>query len=445
MARCAHDAQQRSFDIPLLALLIAVAAVAVSASESEYTVSRGDTLYSIARRHQLSVDELLSANRLEPQAVLKVGQRLVLPGAAAAVVPTALGSDHPAPRCPSYQVQPGDNLYRIAERLGLSVDELAEANELTARSILQIGQTLRVPGADLPAARAATAVAKPAAAAAKPTTAEPDRVWVAESRVHLRAGASTQQRSVGLFTAGTALKVLGKDGMWWRVCHPETGGQAFVAGWVVSESPVEAAAPPVAEPREGGGYGYALEPRTNVRAEPTSDSERVAVAVRGTKMAILGSAEGWFKVKFDNGTTGWVARHLVRTTPDAPSGGGHGSDLVATAMGYLGSPYRRGGTSRGGVDCSGLVYAVCRAHGIKLPRTSRGMWGVGQPVGKGNLRPGDLVFFKNTYRSGISHVGIYVGNNRFVHAVRPGAGVRVTSLSEPYYAHSWAGAYRVTD
>jgi cell wall-associated NlpC family hydrolase len=73
------------------------------------------------------------------------------------------------------------------------------------------------------------------------------------------------------------------------------------------------------------------------------------------------------------------------------------------------------------------------------------MWGNGQKVDRGNLRPGDLVFFKNTYRSGISHVGVYVGDGRFVHAVRPGKSVQVSDLTECYYSAHWAGAYRIVD
>ena len=70
---------------------------------------------------------------------------------------------------------------------------------------------------------------------------------------------------------------------------------------------------------------------------------------------------------------------------------------------------------------------------------------LGKAVEKGNLKPGDLVFFKNTYRDGISHVGVYAGGGKFVHAVRSGKPVSVSSLDDGYYVAHWAGAYRVTD
>jgi cell wall-associated NlpC family hydrolase len=168
-------------------------------------------------------------------------------------------------------------------------------------------------------------------------------------------------------------------------------------------------------------------------------------------MAVLGAKDGWLQVRFDTGLVGWVAGELVKAAAAArevvaemqATAAPASKSIVSMAMTYVGTPYRRGGTSRKGVDCSGLVYAVCREIGVKLPRSARDMWGTGQKVDNGNLQPGDLVFFKNTYRDGISHVGIFIGDGNFVHAVKPGRGVQVSSLGEGYYAQHWAGAYRL--
>src|ERR1700724_1290136 len=116
--------------------------------------------------------------------------------------------------------------------------------------------------------------------------------------------------------------------------------------------------------------------------------------------------------------------------------------LVEQAMTYLGTPYRRGGTTRRGLDCSGLVGAVYGEQGLDLPRTAAQQFSEGVAVAATELRPGDLVFFRDTYKRGISHVGIYIGDGRFLHAAGRRHGVIVSELSRLYYRSRYAGARR---
>ena len=120
------------------------------------------------------------------------------------------------------------------------------------------------------------------------------------------------------------------------------------------------------------------------------------------------------------------------------------SDLVVTAMGFLGVPYRRGGNSpENGLDCSGLVrYVFKQSNGIDLPRTSVEMSRVGEQIDKKDLQPGDLVFF-NTLRRTFSHVGIYLGDNKFIHAPTPGSAVRIESMDLNYWKARFNGTRRV--
>ena len=118
------------------------------------------------------------------------------------------------------------------------------------------------------------------------------------------------------------------------------------------------------------------------------------------------------------------------------------ASLIETALSCRGTRYRRGGTSRGGFDCSGFTRYVFAKYGISLPHSSKAQACVGKRVSKDALQPGDLVFF-HTYRSGISHVGIYIGDGKFVHAARYGRGVRVDALSSSYYSSRYRGARRV--
>lgn len=120
------------------------------------------------------------------------------------------------------------------------------------------------------------------------------------------------------------------------------------------------------------------------------------------------------------------------------------NDAVMYALSLTETPYRWGGNSlESGFDCSGFVGHVYRTSlKIDLPRTSNELSRVGQPMEKWKLRPGDLVFF-NTRKRAYSHVGIYVGEGKFVHAPRTGARIRVESMNENYWNSRYNGARRV--
>ena len=119
--------------------------------------------------------------------------------------------------------------------------------------------------------------------------------------------------------------------------------------------------------------------------------------------------------------------------------------LARVVEGYLGVPYKWGGTTRAGMDCSAFTRAIFRqTYGIELPRTSKQMYRVGRTVvRRQDLKPGDLVFFRNTYSGpGVSHVGIYLGKKRFAH-VGVSTGGTITSLDHPYFRLRYVGARRV--
>ena len=120
------------------------------------------------------------------------------------------------------------------------------------------------------------------------------------------------------------------------------------------------------------------------------------------------------------------------------------SELVVDAMGFLGVPYKRGGnTVETGFDCSGFVRAMYQQSiGLILPRRAEQQAAATQNIDRSELKPGDLVFF-NTMRRTFSHVGIYVGEGRFIHSPKPGAEVRVENMSLSYWANRFDGARRV--
>ncbi|MBC7707395.1 MAG: C40 family peptidase [Rhodoferax sp.] len=120
------------------------------------------------------------------------------------------------------------------------------------------------------------------------------------------------------------------------------------------------------------------------------------------------------------------------------------SELVVNAIGFLGVPYRRGGNSlETGFDCSGFVRAMYQQTvGLVLPRSADQQAAATQTIDRSELRPGDLVFF-NTMRRAFSHVGIYIGDNKFIHSPRSGAEVRVEDMRLGYWQTRFNGARRV--
>lgn len=112
---------------------------------------------------------------------------------------------------------------------------------------------------------------------------------------------------------------------------------------------------------------------------------------------------------------------------------------VAIAMQYLGVPYVWGGASPSGFDCSGFIMYVYAQLGVSLPHNAAMQYGVGVPVSRDQLEPGDLVFF-----NGLGHNGMYIGGDQFIHSPHTGDVVKISSLNDSWYASTWVGARRVT-
>lgn len=123
---------------------------------------------------------------------------------------------------------------------------------------------------------------------------------------------------------------------------------------------------------------------------------------------------------------------------------GQKSELVANAHLLLGTPYRYGGSRPStGFDCSGFVQYAHSTIGVQLPRTSKQQYRVTKPVRKRHLRPGDLVFFRIDRKRTVSHVGIYIGSGKFIHAPSSGKRVSIARLDNPYWQRHYDSAGRV--
>lgn len=120
------------------------------------------------------------------------------------------------------------------------------------------------------------------------------------------------------------------------------------------------------------------------------------------------------------------------------------TQIGSVALNLYGTPYKFGGTTPAGFDCSGYIRYVYNKFDISLPRTSAEQFKVGETVAKDKLQPGDMVFFANTYKKGISHTGIYLGNGEFISAKSKGI-LKANLNTDPYWAPKYAGAKRLSD
>jgi murein DD-endopeptidase len=129
-------------------------------------------------------------------------------------------------------------------------------------------------------------------------------------------------------------------------------------------------------------------------------------------------------------------------SPGDPASTDPGYAVLQAAQARIGSPYKYGGAGPDAFDCSGLVTYAHHQIGVAVPRTAAQQFAAATPVRRGELRPGDLVFFRLDSRD-VSHVGIYAGDGRFVHAPQRGGNVRMASLDEEHFRRSFAGGGRL--
>lgn len=187
-----------------------------------------------------------------------------------------------------------------------------------------------------------------------------------------------------------------------------------------------------------------------------------SLAASGIEAYYFRHRSGYYKVRFGDFPTHETARQhaeevkaagliedylIVRPERRAETKqGSAGEDglrsmIVSTAETFIGVPYKWGGqTAEEGFDCSGLVVAVYRLNGLRLPRTSRAQYRTGQPVRKERLRKGDLVFFATNGGRRVTHVGIYAGGGEFIHAPKRGGRIERTPLTNEYFRVRYVGA-----
>ncbi len=178
---------------------------------------------------------------------------------------------------------------------------------------------------------------------------------------------------------------------------------------------------------------------------PSDNGYTLFTCPKDTYLAVTGERSGWYGVLMVDGSTGWVPKSKVTIleyqVKGSASDGAFGARVVQTALKYLGIPYKWGGYSGSGIDCSGFVKAVFATHGISLPRVSRDQAVVGTSVGFSELQAGDRLYFA-CKGAQVDHTGIYMGNGLFIHSSVSNRGVAVDSLLKAFYVKSLVAARR---
>ncbi len=322
----------------------------------------------------------------------------------------------------------------------------------------------------------------------------PPRVGtVREHNLNLRDGPGTNYVSMARLEAGQEFSLVEQYQGWMHIANNDFNGWVStefleIGDGIMHRVPTAETIPDPNPPL----VGFVNQNQVNARKGPGTAYEKVSTLNAESKVDLLARHKDWYRVQLADGTRAWVYQELLNVTPmahrrvpitnDIPAlpapprsvihgassqysgstvdqGGGNSTafspappvrasgDVAGLAAQFVGYRYTYGGSSPGsGFDCSGLVAYVYRQYGIHLPHNAAAQYSTAYGAmigGMQNLAPGDLMFFANTGGGrGITHVSIYLGGGRMVHAMMPGLGVQVSSIWENYWTSHYVGAIR---
>ena len=441
-----------------------------------YTVQKGDTIYDLSSKFKISKENFQKWNNLDNND-LKIGQDLFLTPNKE-IKSASIKSEKKVSKpkySGNYKIKKGDTLGHIASKHAISVKDLKSANDLTTNN-LSIGKVLKVP-----------ALTKQNKATAKKAKTEPkktalrsktkyivkkgdtlggisNRYGVSVAKIKEASSLKNSRINVGdvLLIPGTQEKIttskyavvtgdtLGGIGKKFGVSVKElkdannlTKNDLYVGMKLVvpgnpkiSSTPKQTAQKPTQQKstkyvvKRGDTLGLiAKRHGVTIGSLKNANNMRGNSINAGQTISIPGSSK--YRVQEKETTY----RSNNKNTKES---------IIETAKQYLGAPYKFGGYSfKTGIDCSAYVKKIFGKFNVELPRTARDIYyNAGTRVAKSELQIGDLVFFR-TYASYPSHVGIYMGNNQFIHASSGARKVAITRLDKKYYTNRYIGAKRI--
>ena len=275
--------------------------------------------------------------------------------------------------------------------------------------------------------------------------------------LNMRSSASTEASVVATAPRGDKVIILDQIGSWYKVSYK------YKEGYMYAEYLTETQNSDLSDsPLTGVVTGSVV----NVRSRPGTSNPIICQLRQNTAAEIIGIENGWYKIKY-NSYTGYIhpdyfaikeqpAQANASSNASASAGDTSAavssddvyaelrSQIVEFAKQYIGTKYTSGGRSPStGFDCSGFVYYVFKNFGYTLNPGASSQMDKVTIISKSELLPGDLVFFNTGSSRRASHVGIYIGDNKFIHAVSPGKTLSISSLSDSYYSKYYVGSGRV--
>ncbi|WP_339192237.1 LysM peptidoglycan-binding domain-containing protein [Bacillus sp. FSL K6-1003] len=383
-----------------------------------YTVKNGDSLWLIANEYKMSVQELKKLNGLNSD-MIRAGQKLKVSGkvsshTSSGTSSSSKSSSSSSAKTGTYKVQLGDSLWKIANKVNMSIAELKVLNNLKSDTIY-VNQVLKTKSAGSHSSSKdnSSKSNQSASATTKYTVKSGDSLWKIANKYNLTVQQIRNSNNLksDVLYVGQVLKLTGKSSSGTSTSPSSSNSSS---GTTTTTYTVKS-----------GDSLWVIAQKFNVTAQQIREKNNLKTDVLqiGQKLTITGKASSPSSSSGSSGSTISTSAKINK--------------MIAAAKEQLGVPYRWGGTTPAGFDCSGFIYYALNKVTSVSRLTAAGYWNTMKSVSQPAV--GDFVFF-STYKAGPSHVGIYLGNGEFINA--NDSGVVISNMNNSYWKQRYLGAKR---